>query len=91
MKEPHLILGIGELLWDLLPDGPRLGGAPANFAVMAGRLGSHAAILSRIGRDDLGRQAVDRLDPMPVDTGLLQIDAAHRTGRVTVSFSNGEP
>ena len=35
---------------------------------MAGRLGNHAAILSRIGRDDLGRQAIDRLDPMPVDT-----------------------
>ena len=55
MKEPHLILGIGELLWDILPDGMRLGGAPANFAVMAGRLGNHAAILSRIGRDELGR------------------------------------
>jgi fructokinase len=91
MNEPHLILGIGELLWDMLPDGPRLGGAPANFAVMAGRLGDHAAILSRIGRDDLGRQAVDRLDPMPVDTSFLQIDAAHATGRVTVNFSNGEP
>ena len=65
MTEPHLILGIGELLWDILPDGPRLGGAPANFAVMAGQLGSRAAILSRIGHDDLGRQAVARLDPCP--------------------------
>jgi len=91
MPEPRLILGIGELLWDMLPDGPRLGGAPANFAVMAGRLGNHAAILSRIGRDDLGRQAVDRLDPMPVDTSFLQVDAAHATGRVTVSLSAGEP
>ena len=58
MKQPHLILGIGELLWDLLPGGARLGGAPANFAVMAGRLGNHAAILSSIGRDELGRKAV---------------------------------
>ena len=39
MREPHLILGLGELLWDVLPEGPRLGGAPANFAVMAGQLG----------------------------------------------------
>jgi fructokinase len=91
MKEPHLILGVGELLWDMLPEGARLGGAPANFAVMAGRLGSHAAILSRIGRDDLARQAIDRLDPMPVDTSPLQVDVAHATGRVTVSFSGGEP
>ena len=91
MKEPHLILGIGELLWDMLPEGPRLGGAPANFSVMAGRLGNHAAILSRIGRDDLGREAVHRLDPLPADTSFLQIDRTHETGRVTVSFNNGQP
>ena len=89
--EPHLILGIGELLWDLLPQGPRLGGAPANFAVMAGRLGNHAAILSRIGRDDRGRDAVDVLDPLPADTKSLQIDPAHDTGRVTVEFYGGQP
>lgn len=91
MKEPHLILGIGELLWDVLPEGPRLGGAPANFTVMAGRLGNHAAILSRIGRDDLGRKAVERLDPQPADTSFLQVDPAHETGRVTVAFEDGQP
>jgi fructokinase len=104
MREPHLILGIGELLWDLLPGDSKpneaadsaspkgsLGGAPANFSVMAGRLGNHSAILSRIGRDPLGRLAVDQLDPMPVDTSSLQVDAAHDTGRVTVSFERGEP
>ena len=91
MREPHLILGIGELLWDIVPDGMRLGGAPANFAVMAGRLGNHAAVLSRIGRDDLGRRAIDRLDPMPVETGFLQVDPLHETGRVTVSLEGGEP
>jgi fructokinase len=91
LKEPHLILGIGELLWDMLPEGPRLGGAPANFSVMAGRLGNHSAILSRIGRDDLGREAVHRLDPLSADTSFLQIDPVHDTGRVTVSFNNGQP
>jgi len=91
LKEPHLVLGIGELLWDILPEGPRLGGAPANFTVMAGRLGNHAAILSRIGRDELGRLAVDRLDPMPIDTSCLEVDPRHGTGRVTVTFAEGEP
>ena len=91
MNEPHPILGIGELLWDILPHGKRLGGAPANFAVMAGRLGNRAAILSRIGRDDFGRQAVERLDSMPIETSFLQVDAAHETGRVTVSFEGQEP
>src|ERR1700685_2456920 len=91
MKEPHLILGIGELLWDIVPDGMRLGGAPANFAVMAGRLGNDAAILSGICRDDFGRQAVERLEPMPVETSFLRVDPFHETGRVTVSLENGEP
>jgi fructokinase len=114
LSEPRLILGIGELLWDILP-GPRLGavpvadiglaigepgdrapvallgGAPANFAVMAGRLGNRAAVLSRIGRDELGRMAVDHLDPMPVDTSLIQVDTVLATGRVTVHFAGGEP
>ena len=91
MSEPHLILGIGELLWDVLPTKALLGGAPANFAVMAGRLGNHAAILSRIGRDELGRKAIVTLDPMPVDTSFIEVDAAHETGRVTVSFAGQEP
>ena len=91
MKEPHLILGLGELLWDLLPEGPRLGGAPANFAVMAARLGNHAAILSRIGRDELGRQAIDQLDPLPADAEYVQIDPEHETGRVTVQIEGGQP
>jgi len=105
VTKPHLILGIGELLWDILPEGSHpgavplaassavglLGGAPANFTVMAGRLGNHAAILSRIGRDELGRLAIDRLDPMPVDTSAIEVDPAHETGRVTVSFVDREP
>lgn len=106
MKAPHLILGIGELLWDILPAGPRLGGipvegepgrmtllggAPANFAVMAGRLGNRAAILSRIGRDPLGRLAIETLKTMPADTGYIEVDAVHETGRVKVEFAEGEP
>jgi fructokinase len=91
MKQPHLILGIGELLWDVLPEGMRLGGAPANFAVMAARLGNHAAILSRIGRDELGRKAVEQLEPLPADASFVQVDPTQETGRVTVSFEGGQP
>lgn len=91
MQKTHLILGIGELLWDMLPDGPRPGGAPANFAVMAGQLGNHAAILSRIGRDELGNRAIERLNTMPIDASFIAVDPHHETGRVTVSFEAGEP
>jgi fructokinase len=87
----QLIVAFGELLWDVLPDGPRLGGAPANFAVMAGRLGNSVALLSRVGWDDLGTQALDRLELLPVDSSLVQIDSQHETGRVTVGLNNGEP
>jgi fructokinase len=88
---PHLILGIGELLWDLLPTGPRLGGAPANFSVMAARLGNHTAILSRIGRDQLGQLAMDALDQLPVDASHVEVDHTHETGKVTVRFEYDEP
>ena len=90
-SKAHLIVGLGELLWDILPEGPRLGGAPANFAVMAGRLGDHAALLSRVGWDELGKQAIDRLESLPVDASLVQMDSRHETGRVTVRFDEGEP
>jgi fructokinase len=91
MDNQHLVLGIGELLWDVLPDGARLGGAPANFAVMADRLGDRAAILSRVGCDALGSEALERLEPSPAETNLIQVDAEHETGRVTVEFKDGEP
>ena len=68
----YQILGIGELLWDMLPAGPQLGGAPANYSVMASRLGNRAAVVSRIGKDELGRQALEMLTPFPVDTALME-------------------
>jgi fructokinase len=91
LKEAHLILGVGELLWDLLPEGALLGGAPANFAVMAARLGDHVAILSRIGSDELGRKAMEQLEPLPADTSFLQRDQTQATGRVTVAFAGEYP
>ncbi len=87
----YRILGIGELLWDLLPEGPRLGGAPANYSVMAGKLGDQAAILSRIGHDALGAQALEALRSFPVDCSQVQIDAEHPTGTVSVTLSDGQP
>jgi fructokinase len=87
----YTILGIGELLWDMLPAGPQLGGAPANYTVMAGRLGNHATIISRIGRDELGEKALEVLKPFPVDCSQLQVDPEQPTGRVTVTLDDGQP
>lgn len=90
-KTGRIVVGLGELLWDLLPEGPRLGGAPANFAVTVGRLGDHAVIASRIGEDELGREACRVLGEMPVDLSYLQHDEELPTGSVTVHIEDGEP
>lgn len=61
----------GEVLWDCLPDGLFLGGAPLNVAYHAARLGASVAPASRVGRDFLGDQAVDRVRNAGLDTRLL--------------------
>jgi fructokinase len=91
MDRRRIVVGLGELLWDLLPEGPRLGGAPANFAVMAGRLGDRAVIASRLGADALGTDAQAVLAGFPVDSSLLQTDPELATGTVTVALKGGEP
>lgn len=86
-----VVVGLGEFLWDLLPEGPRLGGAPANFAVMAGRLGNRAVIASRVGQDALGAEAREKLAELPVESGWVQTDRELPTGTVTVVLERGEP
>ena len=54
MTSPALMIGLGEVLWDLLPSGKVLGGAPANFAYMTNLLGDQGIVASRVGDDDLG-------------------------------------
>jgi len=56
--QPKLVVGLGELLWDLLPSGAQLGGTVSNFAVMAGRLGSRAVCASDSARFDVRFSAV---------------------------------
>jgi fructokinase len=89
--EQRVVVGLGELLWDLLPEGARLGGAPANFAVMAGRLGNRAVVASRVGADALGAEARSELESLPVESGWLQSDGEYATGTVTVTLRDGEP
>jgi fructokinase len=80
------VIAVGEILWDLLPAGRELGGAPANFIQHARALGADAALVSRVGDDDLGRQAVDRLRARGVATDLIQVDRAAPTGTVGVEI-----
>lgn len=81
------IVGIGELLWDILPGGARLGGAPANFTVFCARLGNLAILASGIGDDDYGRSARKLLVQPGLDLQQLQTSRDHPTGTVEVVFS----
>jgi fructokinase len=81
-------IGIGEILWDLLPAGPRLGGAPFNVVAHLRRLGFHAAYLSAVGRDKLGARASAEVTRLGVDASLIQL-ADLPTGIVRVELGAG--
>lgn len=83
-------IGLGEILWDLLPEGKCLGGAPANFAFHAGQLGCEAYPVSAVGDDALGREIEATLDGLDLSRDGLRRVAAP-TGTVTVTLTDGQP
>jgi fructokinase len=85
-KGPEII-AVGELLWDLLPSGARLGGALANFAVFCARLGNRTVLVSSVGDDEYGRAASSMLVQPNLDLQQLQISETYPTGTVEVTFS----
>src|SRR5205814_10557802 len=86
MTKPALMIGLGEVLWDLLPSGKMLGGAPANFAYMTNVLGDQGIVASRVGNDDLGREACGVMQRLGLDTSYVQQDDQHENGAVRVSI-----
>jgi len=81
------ILGVGDILWDLLPSGPQLGGASANFAIHSAALGAKAGLISRVGNDSNGRAVFGLLESRGVSTAAIQVDSSAPTGTVIVSLS----
>lgn len=81
-----VVVGLGELIWDILPNGKQLGGAPTNFAYISRLLGNQAIVASRIGDDELGREALARLERLGISTACLQRDQDHCTGTVRVEI-----
>ena len=88
---PPLIVGLGEALYDLLPAGSALGGAPLNAAVQSHQLGNNAVVTSRIGRDALGQALLDDLAKRGMNTAFIQSDPDAPTGTVDVFLRDGEP
>ena len=87
----HKIIAVGEVLWDLLPAGPQLGGAPANFAYHCRSLGTDARLVSRVGHDDRGRDVFSRFGELRLPTENLQVDPELPTGTVEVTLDHGQP
>lgn len=80
--ERKYAVGLGEALWDVLPEGRKLGGAPANFAYHAGQWGLDAVAVSALGEDELGEETVRQLEEkglphvmprVPFPTGTVQV------------------
>ncbi len=86
------LAAIGEVLWDIFPDGARFGGAPANVASHAAALGADAAMVSCVGNDDLGQRAVEALRSRHVNTDAVIRSDDYPTGTVTVQLDEtGKP
>ncbi len=81
--ENEIVVGIGEALWDVLPDGKQIGGAPANFAYHVSQFGWNGCVASAVGGDPLGKEILDNfrakrlgglVSTVPYPTGTVQVE-----------------
>ncbi len=81
----HMVVGMGEALWDVLPEGKKIGGAPANFAYHASQFGLVSRVVSAVGNDELGDELLEQFErknltcliervPYPTGTVLVELD-----------------
>lgn len=85
-----VVVGIGEALWDILPDGKKIGGAPANFAYHTAQCGLKSTVVSAIGDDKLGKEIIENFEEKKLNYLLEVVD--YPTGTVQVTLDpNGMP
>ena len=87
-----IAVGLGELLWDMLPEGRQIGGAPFNFARHCNQLGLEGFPVSQIGIDELGNETVSLLKDWGITPDFVSRDPQHETGTVNIRLDNqGKP
>lgn len=91
MHQRFQVVGIGEMLWDVFPEGKRLGGAPTNFCCHCRQLGAEAIPVSAVGHDEFGREIVGILSTMGLPADQVAVDPVHPTGTVLVTLDKGKP
>lgn len=82
----NLVVGIGEALWDILPEGKKLGGAPANFAYHVSQFGLDSMVVSAVGSDKLGKEILDNLSEKKLNMLIEKVQ--YPTGIVQVEVDN---
>ena len=83
----NIVVGLGEALWDVLPDGRKLGGAPANFAYHAGQFGLDTLAVSALGKDSLGDETCKELEKKGLRHVMPRLDYPTGTVQVTLDKS----
>jgi len=82
------VVGLGEVLWDLLPERTCLGGAPANFVYITTLMGDQGIVASRVGEDSRGLEALRRMEDLGLDINHVQTDPQRPTGTVKVELDD---
>lgn len=83
-NDNQIVVGIGELLWDVLPESKKMGGAPANFAYHVSQFGIPGTVVSAIGHDKYGEELIEQLSDKPLNLELQTVD--YPTGSVIVEL-----
>ena len=79
-------LVFGEVLWDVFPDGKKLGGAPMNFSAHLARFGSKAYLLTAVGRDKLGDMVLENLERLSIEKEFVVVNDEKHTGICNVTL-----
>lgn len=89
-KNQPVVVGIGELLWDVLPTGKRAGGAPVNFVYHATQMGAEGYAISAVGNDVSGTEIIQELDKNHIISSYIST-VEYPTGSVMVELKDGIP
>ncbi len=89
MKSRPIIIGVGEILWDILPNGRQVGGAPINFVYHASKLGADCYAITAIGNDSLGDEIMKKVDDIGINHIIERVP--YSTGTVNVNLQEGIP
>lgn len=82
------IVAFGEVVWDILPNGKVLGGTPSNLVFRCNSFNEQGFLLSRVGDDDLGNEALEKLKELSISDDNVQVDTEFPTGTVHITFEN---